>query len=117
MIDKISERRAAWAFIMTGDRAAWEWARTKPDGTLQRSRRSFSSIAECGKDATKHGYGEWKMNERRHVTPGRDVLEIEAATVKSPVAHHGKRPKTAAKKQSRAVPAKRLPKKRRANDI
>jgi hypothetical protein len=117
MIDNIRERRAAWAFRVTNDGASWEWQRTQPDGTLARSTRSFSSIAECGKDARKHGYGEWKMSERRHVTPGRDVLGVEPVTTTTRLAHRSKQPKPAAKKQSRTVSATRLPKKGRAKSV
>ena len=77
MMDKAGEMRSAWAFILGADRSAWEWVRTKSDGTLERSKRSFGSIAECGRDARQGGYGEWKMSKRRHVRPGRDVLDIE----------------------------------------
>lgn len=70
-MNKAGERRSGWAFIMAAERAAWEWVRTKPDGTLERSKHSFSSLAECGRNARGGGYGEWKMSERRHARPGR----------------------------------------------
>jgi hypothetical protein len=117
MIDKAGERRSAWAFLMAADRAAWEWVRTKPDGTLERSKRSFSSIAECARDASGGGYGEWKMSERRHVTPGRDVLDIQPVATNGAMASHGKPPRPAADKQSNSVSAKPGSEKHPANDM
>ena len=87
---------------MAADRATWEWVRTKPDGTLERSTRSFSSIAECGRDARAGGYGEWKVSERRHVTPGRDVLDIiEPLAINPAMASHGNPATSVAHKRSK----------------
>ena len=47
----------------------WLWTLTHPDGAKDSSKRSFMTLKECADDATEHGYGAWKSDERRAVRP------------------------------------------------
>jgi hypothetical protein len=68
------EKRDDWQFVLDADEDAWVWERTRADSTVERSARSFGSLHECAADASTRGYGGWKNNERRQITPGCDAL-------------------------------------------
>jgi hypothetical protein len=60
--------------MLDAEAASWSWEKTAPDSTVERSERSFSSLPECAADAATRGYAQWKNDERREVTRGRDAL-------------------------------------------
>jgi hypothetical protein len=74
MTTKITDKRDRWQFVIETDARSWVWERTRADGTVERSVHGFGSLHECAADAGTHGYGEWKNDERRQVTPGVDAL-------------------------------------------
>lgn len=77
MVDsKQVERRTIWTFEI--EDSHWSWVRRRPDGSQERSTHSFGSLQECGRNATQHGYGEWKGPERRRSELGRDILRAAA---------------------------------------
>jgi hypothetical protein len=70
----ISDKRDKWQFVIDADGHAWVWEKTRADGSVERSARSFGSLHECSADAGTHGYGVWKNDERRQVERGVDAL-------------------------------------------
>ena len=68
------EKRDNWQFVIDPGAASWSWERTRPDGETERSPGAFGSLQDCASDARTHGYGEWKNDERRQITSGRDAL-------------------------------------------
>jgi hypothetical protein len=49
--------------------------KAQPTGTIERSKATFVSLDAYAKDASAHGYGEWKKDERRQAEVRNDVLE------------------------------------------
>ena len=74
MADGVAEKRTTWSFEIEEGGSVWRWARVEPTGKTSQSRRAFASLHECAKDATEHGYGEWKDEERRQVESRYDAL-------------------------------------------
>ena len=60
-----TERRSYWNFVITD--GGWGWTLTKPDGTEERSTSTFKTLKQAADDAISHGYGSWKLEERRQV--------------------------------------------------
>lgn len=69
------ENRTTWMFVIEDGGSAWSWEKVPPDGDAERSANRFSSLEECARDASSHGYGAWLKHERRRATPGFDALE------------------------------------------
>jgi hypothetical protein len=59
------ERRSTWNFVITD--TGWIWTLTRPDGSEERSPRTFTTLQACADDAVGRGYGTWKGEERRQV--------------------------------------------------
>jgi len=72
---KTPEKRGTWRFV-TDDGSRWRWEREEATGTIKRSKPPFALLEECVKDASKHGFGAWKGEERRSVTPRYDALAM-----------------------------------------
>ena len=60
-----AERRKQWNFVITDQ--GWSWMMRKPDGTEERSRKSYPTLKAAADDAIKHGYAAWKSGERRQL--------------------------------------------------
>lgn len=74
MVQTSTEKRDNWQFLVDAEGRSWSWERSRPDGAVERSGRSFGSLQECAADASIRGYGQWKNDERRQITAGRDAL-------------------------------------------
>jgi hypothetical protein len=58
-----TERRSNWNFVITD--GGWGWTLTHPDGSEERSNKTFKTLKQAADDAIAHGYGSWKQDERR----------------------------------------------------
>jgi hypothetical protein len=58
-----NERRSEWHFEITGK--GWRWSVTRAGGQEERSSADYQTLKDAADDAIRHGYGEWRSDERR----------------------------------------------------
>jgi hypothetical protein len=72
-----TDRRRRWTF---GFRAGnlWFWQIARPDGQIETSSESFTTLADCVLDAKAHGYVAWPLLENRRSTEGDDAISQDS---------------------------------------